>query len=85
MKDVQDWLSPADYWENYLVAHESRHKGTLEWFVQDTTFNEWKTSNSGSILWVHGKRPLLPSLYGLAETDRFHSHSGRWKGGSLVR
>jgi len=69
MKDVQGWLSPADSWKNYHDARETRRRGTSEWFIRGTTFSEWKTSDSGSLLWVYGKRPLLLSLHALAETD----------------
>ena len=83
MKDVQGWLSPADSWKNYHVACELRHRGTSEWFIQGTTFSEWK-SNSGSLLWVCGKRPLLPSLMLSQRLIVFFLTSGRWKGNFLV-
>jgi hypothetical protein len=57
------WLSPPDPWKNHHAACESCHPGTAEWFIHGNTFPEWRTSEvPGSLLWVHGKRLLIPSL-----------------------
>src|SRR6266404_2257996 len=51
------WLSPPDPWEN----HRS-HRESAVWFIQGNTFSEWKMSETkSSLLWVHGKRPLIPN------------------------
>jgi hypothetical protein len=86
-KDIFRWLSPPDPWINHHAACKSRHRGTAEWFIQGNTFSEWKTSEVlGSLLWVHGKRLLIPSFCGWTET-KFCSgfRSGRWKKRLLVR
>jgi hypothetical protein len=68
-KNIFGWLSPPDPWKNHHVACKSRHRGTAEWFIQGNTFLEWKTSEvPGSLLWVHGKRLLIPSSCGSTET-----------------
>ena len=58
--DVRRWFS--DSWANYNVARKSRHTGTGAWFVQGDTFFEWKWSRPNSLLWIHGRRLLLPVL-----------------------
>jgi hypothetical protein len=69
-KDIFGWLSPPDPWKNHHAACESRHHGTAEWFIQGNAFSEWKTSEvPGSLLWVHGKRLLIPSFCGSTETE----------------
>jgi hypothetical protein len=83
-RDVTSWLLPANPWKDYRIAHESRHIGTAEWFIQGNTFLEWKNSDQGALLWIHGKRPLLPNLCAFAEIDRFPSYSRGRKGGLLV-
>jgi hypothetical protein len=71
-KDIFGWLSPPDPWKNHHAACKSRHRGTAEWFIQSNTFIEWKTSKvPGSLLWVHGKRSLIPGFSGSTETDFF--------------
>jgi hypothetical protein len=84
-QDIFRWLSPPDPWKNHHVACGSRHGGSAAWFIQSKTFSEWKASMArSSLLWVHGKRPLMPSSYTFAETENFPSRSGRGKKRSLV-
>ena len=87
---VFSWLSPPDPWKNHYAAYKSRHRGTAEWFIQGDTFLEWRMSEvPGSLLWVHGKRLLIPSFCGSTETNFFFLffwfRSGRWKKRLLVR
>jgi len=66
-QDIHHWLSPPDPWKNHNVARELHHTGTAIWFVKGNTFLEWKSSQSSSVLWIHGKREYSPSASGLAE------------------
>ena len=85
-KDIFGWLSPPDPWENHHAACKLRRRGTAEWFIQGNTFSEWRTSEvPGSLLWVHGKRLLLPQLLRSTDTYYFWFRSGRWKNRLLVR
>ena len=71
-KDIFGWLSQPDPWKNHHAARVSHHRGTAEWFIQGNTFSEWKMSEvPGSLLWVHGKRLLIPSFSGSTETQKF--------------
>jgi hypothetical protein len=68
-KDILGWLSPPDPWTNHHAACELRHRGTAEWFIYGNTFPEWRTSEvPDSLLWVHGKRLLIPSFCGSPNT-----------------
>jgi hypothetical protein len=70
-EDIFGWLSPPDPWKNHHVACDSRHRGTAEWFIQGNTFSEWRTSEvPSSLLWVQGKRLLIPSFCGSTETEK---------------
>src|SRR6266852_3678450 len=63
-QDIRRWLSPPDPWKNHNIACKSRHRGSTTWFLDGNTYSEWKTSEvPGSLLWVHGKRPLPPIPY----------------------
>ncbi len=69
-QDVFKWLSPPDPWKNHHTACKSRHRDSAEWFVQDNRFLDWKTSDVlGSLLWVHGKRALIPNSFALVEAE----------------
>ena len=48
------WLSPSDPFINYNTLISARHKDTALWFIQGSTFKNWKRSTS--LLWIHGKR-----------------------------
>jgi hypothetical protein len=48
------WLSPPDPSINHNIASKAHHKGTAEWLLQGSIFNQWKST--GSFLWIHGKR-----------------------------
>ena len=84
VRDVINWLSPADPWVDHSIIWKFRHKGTTEWFIQGKMFSEWKSSRPGHLLWIHGKCLLLLSPYAFAETDRFPSYSWHRKGSALV-
>jgi hypothetical protein len=78
-QDIFRWLSPPDPWKNHHAACELRHRGSAEWFVRGNTFSEWRASEAqGSILWVHGKRALIPRSRAFAGTEicRFRSGCG---------
>jgi hypothetical protein len=64
LEEVQRWLSPSDPTSNYNVAREARLEGTVQWFLQGSTFKSWKST--GSLLWIHGKRSFvfLPLRFG---------------------
>jgi len=71
-KDIFGWLSPPDPWKNHHAACNLRHRGTAEWFIHGNTFPEWRTSEvPGSLLWVHGKRLLIPIFCGSTDTKIF--------------
>ncbi|KAF8468611.1 hypothetical protein DFH94DRAFT_847987 [Russula ochroleuca] len=63
-KHLQRWLSPPDPWKNHNIACESHHLGTATWFIQGNTFSEWKASDLGSLLWIHGKPGAGKSVLG---------------------
>ena len=56
-----EWLSPPDPSVNYNIARDAHHKGTALWFTESSTFGDWK--ESGSLLWIHGKRTFLHFLH----------------------
>ena len=56
-RDVYTWLSPPDPSTNHNIACEAHHNGTAQWFIQGSTFSEWKAL--GSLLWIHGMRSFL--------------------------
>jgi hypothetical protein len=53
------WLSPPDPSVNYNTARDAYHDGTAVWFTEGHTFQDWKTSCSGSLFWIHGKRTYV--------------------------
>ena len=62
-QDLRRWLSPPDPSTNHNFACNAHHKGTATWFFEGTTYKEWKSTGSESLLWIHGKRePLCHSV-----------------------
>jgi hypothetical protein len=62
-QDLRRWLSPPNPSTNHNIACNAHHKGTATWFFEGRTYNEWKSTGSESLLWIHGKRvPLFPYL-----------------------
>ena len=57
---IVKWLSPPDPSVNYNIARDSQHRGTAMWFIESSTFKEWK--QSGGPLWIQGKRTFLRHL-----------------------
>jgi hypothetical protein len=54
---LQLWLSPPDPSVNHNTACKTQHSGTAMWFIQGSTFQDWK--KNGSLLWIRGNRMLL--------------------------
>jgi hypothetical protein len=54
--DFRRWLSPPDPSANHNIARNAHHKGTASWFLGGSMYKEWKSTGSGSLLWIHGKR-----------------------------
>ena len=52
---ILGWLIPMIPSTNYHQALKTCHSSTCQWFIEDKRFLEWK-ENSGSLLWLHGKR-----------------------------
>jgi len=51
------WLSPPEPSINHNIACKAHHDGTAQWFLQGSTFNQWKSTDP--FLWIRGKRALL--------------------------
>ncbi|KAF8463221.1 ankyrin repeat-containing domain protein [Russula ochroleuca] len=49
---LQLWLSPPDPSVNHNTACKTQHSGTAMWFIQGSTFQDWK--KNGSLLWIRG-------------------------------
>ncbi|KAH9954071.1 hypothetical protein BGW80DRAFT_1511847 [Lactifluus volemus] len=50
---LRNWLSPPDPSVNHSIARSRHHKGTATWFLDNISFNEWKSS--GPLVWIQGK------------------------------
>jgi hypothetical protein len=51
------WLSPPEPSINHNIACKAHHDGTAQWFLQGSTFKQWKSTDP--FLWIRGKRALL--------------------------
>ncbi|KAH9988261.1 hypothetical protein BJV74DRAFT_839695 [Russula compacta] len=60
-KDIRNWLSIPDPSINHNIARRDHHDGTAAWFMQSSTFREWK--EAGSLLWIHGKPGSGKSIF----------------------
>src|SRR5260370_38243903 len=60
---LRSWISPPDPSVNHITASKTQRGGTAKWFIQGSTFQDWK--KNGSLLWIRGNRmlpsPFLPS------------------------
>jgi len=75
-ESVHKWLSPPDPSTNHNAACATHHKRKATWFVEGSTFREWKTT--GSLLWIHGKRaPCLTSSLTPSHPVLFVAGSGK--------
>jgi hypothetical protein len=58
-QDLRRWLSPTDPSTNHNIACNAHYEGTATWFFEGSTYKEWKSTGSESLLWIHGKRVSL--------------------------
>ncbi|KAH9055790.1 ankyrin repeat-containing domain protein [Lactarius deliciosus] len=49
------WLTPPDPSTNHSNACSTLHDCTAAWVFDDDIFKDWESSQSGSLLWIHGK------------------------------
>ena len=75
------WLSPPDPSTNHNIACGTHHKKTATWFLEGTTYQEWKST--GSLFWIHGKRLSRP-LSKIESSDAILSCCWFWKKRYLV-
>ncbi|KAH9178054.1 hypothetical protein EDB89DRAFT_1880022, partial [Lactarius sanguifluus] len=52
---LRGWLTPPDPSTNHTNACSTQHDCTAAWVFDDDIFKEWESSQSGSLLWIHGK------------------------------
>ncbi|KAH8999679.1 hypothetical protein EDB86DRAFT_3042611, partial [Lactarius hatsudake] len=52
---LQGWLTPPDPSTNHTNACSAQHERTAAWVFNEHIFKEWESSESGSLLWIHGK------------------------------
>ncbi|KAI9511100.1 hypothetical protein F5148DRAFT_422008 [Russula earlei] len=57
-REFRTWLLPPDPSINHNTACEIQHPGTAKWFIQGSTFRDWK--KNGSLLWIRGNRTPFP-------------------------
>ena len=76
-QEIEMWLSPADPFINFNTANDAHYEGTAEWFSQSSAFKGWK--ESGSLLWIHGKRISFSLTSRSHLLTEFHVHSGIWE------
>ena len=60
-KDLRKWIAPPDPSVNLNTASDAHHAGTAAWCTKGSTVMTWK--ESGSLLWIHGKRTYLITLW----------------------
>ncbi|KAI0280250.1 hypothetical protein BC826DRAFT_1112292 [Russula brevipes] len=51
-RDFKTWLSPPDPSVNHNTAFKTQQSGTARWFIEGSTFRDWK--EDGSLLWIRG-------------------------------
>ena len=54
---LRSWIAPPDPSVNHNTACKIQHAGTARWFLQGSTFQDWK--KNGSLLWLCGNRTTL--------------------------
>ena len=64
---VQHWLSPPDPSTNHCFVSKERRTGSAAWFFNGSTLAKWK--ETGSLLWIHGKRVFPSTLKCLDHCD----------------
>ena len=83
LETLRRWQSPPDPSTNHNIASDRQHDGTAEWFINDDKFKEWL--ETGSLLWIHGKRALLFTCDGFGDLMVHTFRSGVWKKCNMVR
>ena len=54
--EILQWISPIPYEDSHRTASRGRTEGTGRWLLNHRQFCQWRSTNSSSILWLHGFR-----------------------------
>jgi len=60
---IHKWLSPPDPSTNHNIVFGAHYKRPADWFVQGSTYREWKNQSGASLLWIHGRPGSGKSVY----------------------
>lgn len=66
---ILSWLSEIEYIKHHWNALEGILDGTGHWLLGKREFREWRTSKVSSILWLHGIRKELPSVFRITKVS----------------
>jgi ankyrin repeat domain-containing protein 50 len=61
--ETLEWISNVRYGVYHATVKEQRTRGTCEWLLEHSQFQEWRDTSSSVILWLHGTRRLLSSYF----------------------
>ena len=51
---ILQWISPIPYMQHHKQARKDVLRGTGVWFLKNEKLLGWLSSNSSSIMWLHG-------------------------------
>lgn len=54
METVLDWLYPSGIYDRQHEVASRRHKGTVQWLLEDDVFTNWQSGASDRVLWCCG-------------------------------
>ena len=73
---MASWLRAPDPSSNHKSARQTRHRGTGEWLLNDTRFQDWKTK-SASLLWLCGPPGCGKTVLSSTVIDNIRSNSSK--------
>ena len=79
---INKWLNPPDLTTSLNLVRQARHKGTAEWFLHGSQFEQWKSS--GTLFWIHGMRMFIFLFLTARVLSVSHLYSGSRKKHTLV-
>ena len=61
-RQITRWLSPLNFSQTQDDLFRRRKEGTGQWFLESAAFQEWMSSNGGT-LWCPGIRTISPCVH----------------------
>ncbi|KAJ8108903.1 hypothetical protein OPT61_g7845 [Boeremia exigua] len=77
------WVSDFDFEEVHQGIYAKKHKGTADWLIRESKFQQWMLNPHSSLLWCNGKPGIGKSILSANVLEHITAEFGLRKGTAI--